>query len=76
MEIDVKNSIAREFIFSNCMDCPNHSVQNDPDPHDWFCDDDLKVVCLLSRQDITWSCRPYNLRKECDTPEWCKLIKK
>ena len=27
---------------SNCMDCPHHSVQADPDPNDWFNDDDVK----------------------------------
>lgn len=29
----------------NCMDCPHHLVRPDPDPDDWFCDDDEKVVC-------------------------------
>lgn len=28
-----------------CIDCPHHEVINDPDPDDWFCDDDLAVVC-------------------------------
>lgn len=30
---------------ANCMDCPESSVIPDPDPDDWFCDDDCAVVC-------------------------------
>lgn len=28
-----------------CIDCPHHKVIQDPDPHDWFCDDDVAAVC-------------------------------
>jgi len=59
----------------NCIDCPNHRVLPDPDPNDWFCDDDKKVICNLNEKEITVACRPYNLRKECETPEWCPLKK-
>lgn len=31
--------------YANCLDCPFSSVIRDPDPHDWFCDDDAAVVC-------------------------------
>lgn len=78
--------------YTNCMDCPNHSVEADPDPHDWFCDDDEAVLCKLSEnvekkkrwwdgsvwefRPITWSCRPHHKRKECDRPEWCPLLHK
>jgi hypothetical protein len=74
------------------MDCPNHIVEADPDPHDWFCDDDQAVLCKLAEnvekkkrwwdgfewefRPIIWSCRPHHKRKECDRPEWCPLIKK
>lgn len=34
-----------------CMDCPHHLVINDPDPNDWFCDDDKAVVCKLKDND-------------------------
>lgn len=33
---------------NNCMDCPKHEVVNDRDPDDWFCDDDVAVVCTLT----------------------------
>ena len=35
----------------NCIDCPNHLVINDPDPDDWFCDDDVAVVCIKVQND-------------------------
>lgn len=58
----------------NCLDCPHHEVQNDPDPLDWFCDDDIKVFCKKKKKNITVACRPYNLRKESKVPDWCPLI--
>lgn len=33
----------------SCMGCEHHKVINDPDPTDWFCDDDKAVVCTLER---------------------------
>ena len=72
----------------NCMDCDLCKVIADPDPNDWFNDDDQATICLktknpnfdinsnykVDRQEfrpITSSCRPYNLRKESETPPWC-----
>lgn len=40
----------------NCMDCPHHQVYPDPDPDDWFCDDDEKVVCNMADRNITIAC--------------------
>ena len=72
---------------TNCMDCPHHRILADPDPFDWFCDDDVKVRCELSRSSenhggfyakepyVTVACRPYNTRKECEAPKWCPLRK-
>ena len=66
----------RVLPLTNCMDCPNHRVARDPDPHDWFCDDDEKVLCAItSNKAITVACRPYNKRKECNVPSWCPLPK-
>lgn len=36
---------------NNCIECVNHRVINDPDPHDWFCDDDMAVVCSITKND-------------------------
>jgi hypothetical protein len=74
----------------SCLDCPMHKIIADPDPEDWFCDDDMAVVCTKTPNDdqnpsskyasdrqgfkeVTSSCRPYNLRKETEVPEWCPL---
>lgn len=35
----------------NCMDCPHHVVVPDPDPNDWFCDDDEAVLCRLTKSE-------------------------
>lgn len=62
---------------TNCMDCPYHAVLRDPDPYDWFCDDDEKVVCRKTKSErvITSACRPYNKREECAVPNWCPLLR-
>lgn len=57
----------------NCMDCPHHRVYPDPDPDDWFCDDDEKVVCSKAERNITTVCRPHHKRRECEIPDWCPL---
>lgn len=38
------------MIYKNCLECPAHEVQSDPDPHDWFCDDDVKLFCKHSKK--------------------------
>lgn len=61
---------------SNCTECPHHEVRPDPDPDDWFCDDDVKVVCKKTEREdntITAACRPYRVKEESDVPEWCPL---
>jgi hypothetical protein len=69
-----KKSVTLKLI--NCIDCPFHEVQPDPDKNDWFNDDDVKVVCKKKKKNITVACRPYNTRKECEIPNWCPLVKK
>lgn len=59
----------------NCTKCPSHEISRDPDPHDWFCDDDVKVQCKITRKYITVACRPHHIVKECVKPEWCPLEK-
>jgi len=61
---------------NNCLDCPFHEVRRDPDPDDWFCIDDVKVVCLTGERNVTEGCRPYMTRKESEIPDWCPLIPK
>ena len=56
---------------ANCMDCEHHCVLPDPDPDDWFCYDDEKVLCTLAKKNVTVACRPHHKRKECTLPSWC-----
>ena len=56
---------------ANCSECSEHEIQPDPDPFDWFCDDDVKVLCKKAGKCITTACRPYNVKKECSIPDWC-----
>lgn len=58
----------------NCIDCPFHEVFNDPDPDDWFCDDDMGVKCKKAQRNVTTACRPHHLREESKTPDWCPLL--
>lgn len=69
-----------------CTQCASHIVEPDPDPEDWFCDDDVKVRCVRSsalyrgnfRKEpyITVGCRPYRIKDEADIPDWCPLLKR
>src|SRR4051812_3276113 len=40
---------ALEQFMKTCIGCKHHEVIADPDPHDWFCDDDVAVVCTLKK---------------------------
>lgn len=40
-----------ENPYTNCLYCPFHNVISDPDPYDWFCDDDKAVVCTKTIND-------------------------
>jgi len=55
----------------NCTECGEHVVLPDPDPNDWFNDDDVKVVCRITKREITVACKPYNIKDECEAPDWC-----
>jgi len=70
-----KKNVCANLTIKNCIKCPFHEVLPDPDPHDWFCDDDVKVVCRKTGKNITVACRPYAIRREADIPSWCPLKK-
>jgi len=70
----MKKEIIITKTIANCIDCDNHEVQADPDHYDWFCFDDVKVVCkAMNNKTITCACRPHRTRHECDIPNWCPL---
>ena len=41
-------TVAQTNLPVNCIDCPHHKVIADPDPEDWFNDDDVAVECQKS----------------------------
>ena len=50
MEKDNKKPVAERCDKPNtCLTCTCHSVIEDPDPDDWFCDDDIAVVCRAAK---------------------------
>lgn len=63
-----------EKLYDNCTKCSEHEILPDPDPNDWFNDNDVKVVCKLLNKNITVACRPHHIKRECDTPKWCPKI--
>ena len=71
----IENMATAILEITNCLDCPFHSVERDPDPDDWFNDDDVKVVCKKIDRNVTVAC-PYRTREESETPEWCPIKKK
>lgn len=81
-EIAVDTVAALEITV--CTKCPNHIIEPDPDPDDWFCRDDVKIRCLASSAKYrgntafepysTVGCRPYNTEKEAAVPSWCPLL--
>lgn len=63
----------RVLRIENCIDCPHHRIERDPDYSDSFCSDDVKVVCGKVEKNITEACRPYRVRHESEIPNWCPL---
>lgn len=59
----------------NCTECPFAKILDDPDNEDWFCDDDMKVICSTTNEVITHACRPYRLKVESSIPNSCPLLK-
>ena len=55
-----------------CDQCPFHKVLPDPDPDDWFNDDDVKIVCVKENKNIDVALRPHHV-KNTEIPDWCPL---
>ena len=41
----------KNLKITSCLDCPHHKVIADPDPDDWFNDDDCATVCTKMKND-------------------------
>jgi len=73
-----------------CINCPHHRIINDPDPDDWFCDDDKAVVCSITQNPkpdpeakYLADRSPYRRiagsvrpyqTKDVPQPDWCPLL--
>lgn len=64
-----------KIVIKNCLECIHHSIERDPDPGDWFCDNDEKTVCKKANKIVTSGNRPYETEKASQIPSWCPLKK-
>jgi hypothetical protein len=64
----MKKKIIKEIGF--CHECPHCKILPDPDQHDWFCGDDVKVVCAVNNNIVERACRPYEAKKV-EIPSTC-----
>jgi len=57
-----------------CISCSFAKFERDPDPYDWFCDDDTKIICTAGKKQrqVCGGVRPYELKKV-EAPKWCIL---
>jgi len=48
-----------------CLSCESHDVIPDPDPDDWFNDDDVAIICKL-KKDTNVKPNSKHLADRCD----------
>ena len=58
-----------------CNQCDNCKVYPDPDFDDWFCHDDIKIVCNVNNMTMASACRPYEINSF-KVPKNCPLMNK
>lgn len=56
-----------------CDACRYLRILPDPDPFDWFCDDDERAYCQKEEKNIARSLRPYEV-KNISKPLWCPYL--
>ncbi len=56
-----------------CTDCHHMKRLPDPDPYDWFCDDDEKYVCGITNKVLSVANRPYEKQI---VPKDCPILNK
>ena len=57
----------------SCEGCPSCEIRITPDPDDWFCDDDVTVLCkaVSGGYVMAKQIRPYLVHERCPVPQWC-----
>lgn len=63
--------MAKNCDLNYCTLCEHGRVEPDPDPFDWFNDDDEKVVCALTGKIVAGALRPYETDEVCVKDEYC-----
>ena len=48
-----------------CTQCPHCTILPDPEPYDWFCDDDVKLFCEKLKRTVAAALRPYESDESC-----------
>lgn len=60
-----------EKKITQCRECPHRRIVPDPDPSDWFNDDDEKAFCREAGHKLIENMlRPY---ERIIIPDWCPL---
>ncbi len=76
LSVTVKNSDGTIVYSTNndkckyCDDCKYLEFLPDPDPSDWFRDDDKKAVCRLAKKEIVGGLE-WNELKDIHVPDFC-----
>lgn len=63
------------YNIEKCSQCPHSRILPDPDPYDWFNDDDVKLFCEKLKRNVGLALRPYEVN-DIDIPKDCPLNKK
>lgn len=64
-------SVIFQKEITQCRECPHCRIAPDPDPDDWFNDDDEKALCKeVGNKLIERMSRPY---ERVLIPDWCPL---
>lgn len=73
-----------DFCDDDCLVCCKIKLKDEEDEAwDEYCVETLKAMGIKKShyhhddviyRCITVSCRPYNLRKECEYPDWCPML--
>lgn len=59
------------FKHKYCTDCYHMEREITPDPYDWFCDDDERYICGITKKTLSECNRPYEKQP---TPPDCPLL--
>lgn len=56
--------------YLNCTECGFHEIILSSE-EEWSYEDDIKVICRITRNEIAPACKIYNIKEKCKIPDWC-----